>query len=131
MDRLDAMKVFVVAVDEGSLAAAGRKLGRSPAAVSRAIAFLEERAGSQLLFRTTRSINLSEEGERYVASCRRVLAELEEADMSISGERSLPRGTLSLTAGAFSGEMLLLPIVEAFLDAYPTVSARLMFLDRP
>ena len=99
MDRLDAMKVFVVAVDEESLAAAGRKLGRSPAAVSRAIAFLEERVGRKLLYRTTRSIKLSEEGERYVASCRRVLAELEEADIVISGERSVPRGTLSLTAG--------------------------------
>src|SRR5262249_17642226 len=65
MDRLDAMKVFVVAVDEGSLAAAGRKLGRSPAAVSRAIAFLEEHTGSKLLYRTTRSIKLSEEGDRY------------------------------------------------------------------
>jgi DNA-binding transcriptional LysR family regulator len=131
MDRLDAMKVFVVAVDEGSLAAAGRMLGRSPAAVSCAIAFLENRAGTKLLYRTTRSIKLSEEGERYVASCRRVLAELEEADICISGERSLPRGTLSLTAAPFSGEMLLLPIVEAFLDAYPTVSVRPMFLDRP
>src|SRR6187402_2215407 len=67
MDRLDAMNVFVLAVDEGSLAAAGRKLGRSPAAVSRAIAFLEERVGAELLHRTTRSIRLSEEGERYVA----------------------------------------------------------------
>lgn len=54
MDRLDAMKVFVLAVDEGSLAAAGRELGRSPAAVSRAIAFLEERVGVELLHRTTR-----------------------------------------------------------------------------
>src|SRR5215831_14344623 len=130
MDRLDAMKVFVVAVDEGSLAAAGRKLGRSPAAVSRAIAFLEERAGIKLLHRTTRSIKLSEEGERYVASYRRVLTELEEADDIISGGRSLPRGTLALTAGTFTGEMLLLPIVEAFMDAYPTVSVRLMFHDR-
>ena len=131
MDRLDAMKVFVVAVDEGSLAAAGRKLGRSPAAVSRAIAFLEERAGGKLLYRTTRSIKLSEEGERYVALCRRVLAELEEADIVISGERSVPRGTLSLTAGLFNGETLLLPVVEAFLDAYPTISVRLMLVDRP
>jgi DNA-binding transcriptional LysR family regulator len=129
MDRLDAMNVFVVAVDEGSLAAAGRKLGRSPAAVSRAIAFLEERAGSKLLYRTTRSIKLSEEGERYVASCRRVLAELEQVDISPE-ERSVPRGTLSLTAGIFMGETLLLPIVEAFLDAYPTVSVRLMLFDR-
>src|SRR5215468_6351814 len=56
MDRLDSMKVFVLVVDEGSLAAAGRKLGRSPAAMSRAIAFLEERVGTELLHRTTRSI---------------------------------------------------------------------------
>jgi DNA-binding transcriptional LysR family regulator len=58
-----------------------------------------------------------------------VLAELEEVDIS-AGERSVPRGTLSLTAGISTGEMLLLPIVEAFLDAYPTVSVRLMLLDR-
>ena len=130
MDRLDAMKVFVVAVDEGSLAAAARKLGRSPAAVSRAIAFLEQRAGIKLLYRTTRSIKLSEEGERYVASCRRVLTELEEADDTVRGGRLLPRGTLSLTAGTFTGEMLLLPVVEAFLDAYPTVSVRLVLQER-
>jgi DNA-binding transcriptional LysR family regulator len=130
MDRLDAMKVFVAAVDEGSLAAAGRKLGRSPAAVSRAMAFLEDRAGSKLLYRTTRSIKLSEEGERYAALCRRVLAELEEADSTITGERSVPRGTVSLTATEFTGEMEFLPIVEAFLDAHPAVSVRLLFVDR-
>ena len=86
MDRLDAMKVFVVAVDEGSLAAAGRKLGRSPAAVSRAIAFLEARVGAELLHRTTRSIKLSEEGERYAETCRRVLSELDQADVMVGGE---------------------------------------------
>src|SRR5262245_3492605 len=129
MDRLDAMKVFIVAVDEGSLAAAGRKLGRSPAAISRAIAFLEERACSQLLYRTTRSIRLSEEGERYVASCRRVLTELDEADSLLSADRSLPRGTISLTATIYGGETMFLPIVEAFLDAYPTISARLLLSD--
>jgi len=59
MDRIDAMKVFVAALDEGSLAAAGRKLGRSPAAVSRAVAFLEGHVGVPLLHRTTRSIKLS------------------------------------------------------------------------
>jgi DNA-binding transcriptional LysR family regulator len=131
MDRLDAMKVFVTAVDEGSLAAAGRKLGRSPAAVSRAIAFLEKRIGTELLHRTTRSIKLSEEGERYVAACRRVLSELEEADIIAAGERAVPRGTLTLTAPEFSGEMIFRPILESFLDAYPTVSARLLLLDRP
>src|SRR5258708_39231422 len=73
MDRIDAMKVFVAALEEGSLAGAGRKLGRSPAAVSRAIAFLEAHVGAELLHRTTRSIKLSEAGERYAAARRRGL----------------------------------------------------------
>jgi len=130
MDRIDAMKVFVVALDEGSLAGAGRKLGRSPAAVSRAIAFLEAHVGAELLHRTTRSIRLSEAGERYAAACRRVLAELDEADNVAGGERAAPRGTLTLSAPVISGEMVLRPILDAFLNAYPTVSARLMLVDR-
>ncbi len=130
MDRIDAMKVFVAALDEGSLAGAGRKLGRSPAAVSRAVAFLEAHVGAELLHRTTRSIKLSEAGERYAAACRRVLTELEEADILAGGERAAPRGTLSLTAPSISGELVLGPVLDAFLDAYPTVSARLLLLDR-
>ncbi|WP_074448210.1 LysR family transcriptional regulator [Bradyrhizobium yuanmingense] len=130
MDRLDAMKVFVLAVDEGSLAAAGRKLGRSPAAVSRAIAFLEERVGAELLHRTTRSIKLSEDGERYVEVCRRVLTELEEAENIATGARAAPRGLLTITAPVVSGEMVLRPILDAFLDACPTVSAKLLLFDR-
>jgi DNA-binding transcriptional LysR family regulator len=130
MDRIDAMKVFVATLDEGSLAGAGRKLGRSPAAVSRAIAFLEAHVGAELLHRTTRSIKLSEVGERYAESCRRVLTELEEADILAGGERAAPRGTLALTAPVISGEMVLRPVLDAFLDAYPTESARLLLLDR-
>ncbi|MGY4309353.1 DNA-binding transcriptional LysR family regulator [Bradyrhizobium sp. USDA 4369] len=130
MDRLDAMKVFVLAVDEGSLAGAGRKLGRSPAAVSRAITFLENQVGAELLHRTTRSIRPSEEGERYAAICRRVLAELEEADMIAAGPKAAPRGVIAITAPVVSGEMVLRPILDAFLDAYPTVSAKLLLFDR-
>jgi DNA-binding transcriptional LysR family regulator len=130
MDRIDAMKVFIAALDEGSLARAGRKLGRSPAAVSRAIAFLEERVGAELLHRTTRSIKLSEAGERYAIACRRILTDLEEADIVAAGERSAPRGTLTLTAPVPSGEMVLRPILDAFMDAYPAVSTRLYLLDR-
>ena len=129
MDRIDAMKVFIVALDEGSLARAGRKLGRSPAAVSRAIAFLEARVGVELLHRTTRSIKLSEAGERYAVTCRRVLIDLEDADATAAGERSAPRGSLTLTAPVRSGEMVLRRILDAFLDAYPAVSARLYLFD--
>jgi DNA-binding transcriptional LysR family regulator len=131
VDRIDAMKVFVAALDEGSLAGAGRKLGRSPAAVSRAIAFLEARVGAQLLHRTTRSIKMSEAGERYAVACRRILTDLEEADIVAAGERSAPRGSLTLTAPVLSGEMVLRPILDAFMDAHPAVSARLYLLDRP
>ncbi|GGF05012.1 LysR family transcriptional regulator [Aliidongia dinghuensis] len=131
MDRIDAMKVFVAALDEGSLAGASRRLSRSPAAVSRAIAFLEAHVGVQLLHRTTRSIKLSEAGERYAAACRRVLTDLEEADILAAGERSAPRGTLTITAPLISGEEVVRPILDAFLDAYPTVSVRLYLLDRP
>src|SRR2546430_6280357 len=102
MDRIDAMRVFVAVLDEGSLAGAGRKLGRSPAAVSRALTFLEGHVGVQLLHRTTRSSKLSEAGERYAAACRRVLTDLEEADILAAGGRSAPRRTLYPTAAAAS-----------------------------
>jgi DNA-binding transcriptional LysR family regulator len=131
MDRIDAMKVFVSAVDEGSLAGAARLLRRSPAAVGRAIAFLEAHVGAELLHRTTRSIRLSEAGARYVLACRRILTELEEADILAGGERAAPRGMLTLSAPPVSGEEILRPILDDFLELYPMVSARLILLDRP
>jgi DNA-binding transcriptional LysR family regulator len=74
---------------------------------------------------------LSEAGERYAAACRRVLTDLEEADILAAGERSAPRGTLTLTAPLVSGEKVLRPILNDFLDVYPAVSANLYLLDRP
>jgi DNA-binding transcriptional LysR family regulator len=130
MDRIDAMKVFVTALDEGSLAGAARRLKRSPTAVSRAVAFLEAHVGVELLHRTTRSLKLSEAGERYAAACRRVLTDLEEADMLAAGERAAPRGMLTISAPPISGEDVLRPILDDFLDLYPAVSSRLLLLDR-
>src|ERR1700758_362383 len=125
------MKIFVAALDEGGLRKAGRKLGRSPAAISRALAFLEAHVGVTLLHRTTRSFKLSEAGERYAIVCRRVISDLEEADLVAAGERSAPRGTLTLTAPVSAGEDVLRPVLDAFMDAYPCVSIRLFLLDRP
>lgn len=130
MDRIDAMKVFVTAVDEGSLAGAARRLKRSPTAVSRALTFLEARLGVELLHRTTRTLKLSEAGERYAAACRRVLADLNEADMLASGERSSPRGVLTISAPPVNGEEMLRPIIDGFLDRYPDVSVTILLLDR-
>jgi DNA-binding transcriptional LysR family regulator len=129
MDRIEAITVFLTALDEGSLAAAARRLKRSPAAISRAIAFLEGHVGAELLHRTTRSMVLSEAGERYATACRRILTELEEAEALAGGEHAVPRGILS--APPISGEDVLRPILDDFLDAYPMVSVRLLLLDRP
>jgi DNA-binding transcriptional LysR family regulator len=131
MDRIEAMRVFVAALDEGSLAGAGRRLGHSPAAVSRAIAFLEAHVGVQLLHRTTRSLRLSEAGERYAAACRRVLTDLEEADLLAAGEGTAPRGVLTITAPLVSGTQVLRPILDDFLEVQPAVRAKLFLLDRP
>jgi DNA-binding transcriptional LysR family regulator len=130
LDRIDAMKVFVTVLDAGSLAGASRKLGRSPAAVSRSIAFLEARVGAELLHRTTRSIKTSRAGEQYAITCRRILTDLEEAEKVAAGERTAPRGTLMLTAPEIPGEAVLRPILDAFMDAFPAVSARLHLTDR-
>src|ERR1700690_2746167 len=131
MDRIEAITVFLTVLDEGNLAAAARRLKRSPAAVSRAIAFLEARVGAQLLHRTTRSMMFSEAGERYAIACGRVLAELEEAEALAAGEHAAPRGILSISAPPISGEDVLRPILDDFLDAHPMVSARLLLLARP
>jgi DNA-binding transcriptional LysR family regulator len=130
MDRIDAMRVFIAALDEGSLAGASRRLKRSPTAVSRALAFLEAHVGVELVHRTTRSLKLSEAGERYAAACRRVLTDLEEADMLAGGEHAAPRGMLTISAPPVFGEDVLRAIVDDFLEHYPAVSIRLLLLDR-
>lgn len=131
MDRIEMMRVFLTVADAGSQAEAARRLGHSAPVVSRAIASLEQRIGTPLLHRTTRSLKLSEAGLRYAAACRRILADIEEAEMTAAGERTAPRGTLTLTAPVVSGSRILRPIVEDFLDAFPEVRANLVLLDRP
>ncbi|QKK33795.1 LysR family transcriptional regulator (plasmid) [Rhizobium indicum] len=130
MDRIDAMKVFVTAVEEGSLAGAARRLKRSPTAISRALGLLEQHVGVELLHRSTRSLKLSEAGQRYVEACRRVLVDLEEADMIAGSERSSPRGTLTVSAPPILGEEVLRPILDSFLRENANVSVRLLMLDR-
>jgi DNA-binding transcriptional LysR family regulator len=130
LDRLYAMRVFVTVLDEGSLAAAGRRLGRSPAAITRALASLEEHVGTQLLHRTTRTIRLTDAGQGYASVCQRVLNDLQEADMSAAGDLAAPRGVLTITAPVMFGTRILRPIVSEFLRGQPAVQIRFLLLDR-
>lgn len=130
MDRLDALRAFLLAVDRGSLSAAAQALGRSSASITRAIDSLEERVGTPLLRRTTRSLTLTEAGERYLAVARRVLNELDEAEQATSAATSEPQGLLTVTAPIAFGALHVRPIVDDFLAAWPGVRARLLLLDR-
>ncbi len=130
MDRWQAMRIFARVAETGSFAAAGRQLGLSPPAVTRAVAALEEAIGTRLLTRTTRVVRLTEAGGRYVEDCRRILADIAEAEAAAAGAYGTPTGTLAVTASVLFGEIYVLPILTEYLDRHPAVSIRGLFLDR-
>ena len=130
MDRIDAMRAFVAAVDRGSLASAARSLGYSPATVTRAFALLETRLCLRLLHRSTRALHLTRFGESYLVTCREVLAALDTAERGAAAEQEKPSGLLTITAPLMFGQLHVRPVLDAFLDANPTVQARLLLLDR-
>ncbi|MBX3516357.1 MAG: LysR family transcriptional regulator [Rhodospirillales bacterium] len=129
MDRLDTWTIFVAVAERGSFADAARHLGRSPAAVTRAVAALEHHLSTRLLNRTTRSVALTDAGARYLDGCRRILSEFAELEAEAT-ERRRPRGLLNVTAPVMFGRLHVLPIVRDFLAQYPEVDVRLLLLDR-
>lgn len=129
MDRFAAMRTLIAAVDGGSLSAASRALNIPLPTVSRRVSDLEALLGSQLVVRTSRKLLLTEAGAAYVASIRRVLEELAEAERAASGEYRAPRGELVITAPIMFGKMHVAPIVHDFLTAYPAITVRLILSD--
>ena len=130
MDRLHLMRTFVAVVDEQGFAGAARRLQMSPPAVTRAIAALEKRLGARLLTRTTRVVRVTDAGARYVEDCRRILAEIEEADESAGGVHARPRGRLTVTAPAMFGGMHVTPLAIEYLRRHPETTVACWFVDR-
>jgi DNA-binding transcriptional LysR family regulator len=130
MDRLDTMRIFTAVADERGFAPAARRLRLSPPAVTRAVAALEDRIGARLLHRTTRVVRLTEAGARFLADCKRILAEVDEAEAAAAGSHAEPRGQLVVTAPLMFGRLHVAPIVLDFLKRHPRVSVRTLFLDR-
>jgi DNA-binding transcriptional LysR family regulator len=130
VDRLETMRAFVAVAEAASFAGGARQLGQSPPAVTRAVAALEERIGARLLHRTTRSVRLTDAGERYLVDAKRILAEVEEAEASAAGAHTAPRGQLGLTAPVMFGRMYVAPLLLDFLARHPAVTARMMLADR-
>lgn len=130
VDRFEAMSILLRVVQKGSFSAASRELGMPLATISRKVNELESHLGTRLLVRTTRRLALTDAGAAYVASARRILEEVEEAERTAAGEFRAPRGELVLTAPVLFGRLHILPIVTEFLAAYPEINVRLLLSDR-
>ena len=130
MDRLNAMTILLEAVEAGSLSAAGRRLHIPLATVSRRISELEHYLKNQLLIRGSRKLVLTDAGRDYVASCRRILDEIAEAERNASGEYRTPQGELVISAPVSLGRTHILPILINFMSAYPNVKMQLSQTDR-
>ncbi|CAN5408767.1 LysR substrate-binding domain-containing protein [soil metagenome] len=130
MDRFEAMSMLVSVVETGSLSAAARALQVPLATLSRKVSDLEARLGTRLLIRTTRKLTLTDSGVAYVASARRILEQVEEAERTAAGEFTVPKGELVITAPIMFGRLHVLPVVADFLAAFPEIDVRLALADR-
>jgi DNA-binding transcriptional LysR family regulator len=130
MDRFDAMQAFVTVADLKGFAPAARKLRLSPSAVTRLISALENRLGARLLQRTTRSVALTDAGARYLERAKRILADVEEAEIGVEGERTRPSGRLVISAPVGFGRLHVSAVMNAYLKRYGDVSAELRLEDR-
>jgi DNA-binding transcriptional LysR family regulator len=130
LDRLEELSLLVAIVEGGSLAAAARKTGRSPPAVTRILADLERRLGVRLAERTTRSFALTDAGRRLADSAHRLLGDYQDAMRDAAGEAAAPRGRLRISAPIVFGQRHVAPLVSAYLDLYPEVQAELSLADR-
>lgn len=130
MDHLHRLSTFVAVADSGSFARGARLREISAPAATRAVASLERHLGALLLQRTTRSLRLTEQGEAFLVECRRILADLEAAETAVTGARSEPRGTLSITAPTLFGGRHIAPLLFDFLNQHPALTARALFTDR-
>ncbi|MDR2335494.1 LysR family transcriptional regulator [Diaphorobacter ruginosibacter] len=130
MPNLRALETFVKALEGGSIASAARHLGITPAAASQNIARLERELGTRLITRTTRSMALTEAGERYLARVAPVLAELEKAQSDLSLIHGELQGRLRIACMTAFGRHMIAPLMPAFAERHPRIELELQFTDR-
>ena len=130
MTEIGAIPVFVAVTENGSFAAAARRLGITKSAVSKRIGALEARLGAQLFHRSTRSISLTEAGELYLAHAVQALGSAQEAEDAVTALQGDPVGHLKLSAPMSFGQLHVAPAVPEFLRLYPGISLELSMDDR-
>ena len=129
MDKLSAIQTFVRVTETGSFSAVARELGTSQSSVSKSVAALEKYLGAQLLNRTTRSISLTEEGERYFEEVRRLVAEIHDVESALKKGKHQLSGNLRVAASVGYGRMVLMPYINEFLAQHPDVKIDLNLND--
>ncbi|WP_343612518.1 LysR family transcriptional regulator [Novosphingobium sp.] len=127
-DRAHALGLFTAVVEEGSFSGAGRLLGLSPSAVSRAIDRIEARLGVRLLLRSTRALTLTAEGQAYLQMARRILADLDDAEQQIA-DQGAPRGRLRINAALSHGRLCVVPLLGEFAALYPHIVVDIALTD--
>ena len=130
-NRIDAMALFVTAIDTGSLSAAARERGLSLSSVSRHLTMLEERIGTRLIIRSTRMLALTEAGRAYYEKAKRLITEIDELECSLTAASEIPAGKLSVSGPTLFGRVFMLPILAKFLAQHPQLTLDVTLLDRP
>ena len=130
MDRIDDLEAFLAVVDEGSLTAAGRRLGRSLQSISRSLATLERGIGVELVQRTTRLSQPTEAGQAFYRRIKPALQELNEARLEAATRRSEPSGVLRIGASVLFGPAYLVPVIARFMERHPQIRVELKLSDR-
>jgi len=128
MDRLGSLAAFTEAADSGSFTEAGRKLGISASAVSKAVLRLEERLRTKLFHRSTRSVTLTPEGRLFLERCRRIAAEMEAAELDLAQIHEAPRGRLKFSLP--SAGMPFMPMLAEFQKCYAEIELDIDCSDR-
>jgi DNA-binding transcriptional LysR family regulator len=119
-DRARALEVFAAVMREGSFSAAGRTLGLTPSAVARSIDRIEARLGVRLLLRSTRALTPTAEGQAYLQTARRILADLDDAEQQLA-DQGAPRGRLRISAALSHGRLCIVPLLGEFAALYPHI----------
>jgi LysR family transcriptional regulator for bpeEF and oprC len=129
MEDFSAISTFVRVVEAKSFAAAASQLGMTPSGVSRAVSRLETQLGARLLFRSTRSLRLTDDGASFHARCKEILADLAEATEAMGHARSHPVGKLRVAVHSAIGRSALIPNLAAFEQLYPDIRLELTMCD--
>jgi len=130
MDRLQAMEVFTRVVETNSFSKAAEMLELPRGSVSNLVQALEQHVGVRLLNRTTRQVSVTEDGALYYEKCVKILAEIADADSSLSNKRKNPSGTIRVDTSGTLARSLLLPALDEFYRLYPLIDVRLGLADR-